>query len=173
MSCKQCPHSLCSLGVLCKTLFYLFHWFSLLFFWFDHFPLHCSKSCYKSCFFLKVALRFAEKWTLLGRGCKLLYSSHLGISRFTFWTMAGEDVTEDPVDRFCPLDPVVSSCTGLSLFEHFEVFGGCHTTECHVELTMTESQCFVFPMTRGWGFALFGYFLGHFIQSPACFGHFP
>ena len=76
----------------------------------------------KAVFSLKVALRFAEKWTLLGRGCKL-YSSQLGISWFTFGTMAGEDVTEDPVDRFCPLDPVISSCTGLSLFEHFEVFG--------------------------------------------------
>ena len=65
------------------------------------------------------------KWTLLASRCKLQYfdSSQLGISGFTFGTVAGEDVLKDPVHRFCLLDPVISPGTCLSLFEHFEVFG--------------------------------------------------
>ena len=77
--------------------------------------------------FLKVCSKVCKKWTLLGSRCKLckckLDSSQLGISGFTFRTVAGEDVLKDPVHSFCPLDPVISPGTGLSLFEHFEVFG--------------------------------------------------
>ena len=75
--------------------------------------------------FLKVCSKVCKKWTLLESRCKLckLDSSQLGISGFTFRTVAGEDVLKDPVHSFCPLDPVISPGTGLSLFEHFEVFG--------------------------------------------------
>ena len=60
----------------------------------------------------------------LSKLCKCkLDSSQLGISGFTFRTVAGEDVLKDPVHSFCPLDPVISPGTGLSLFEHLEVFG--------------------------------------------------
>ena len=45
------------------------------------------------------------------------------MSGFTLRTVAGKDVPKNPVDSLCPLDPVISPGTGLSLFEHFEVFG--------------------------------------------------
>ena len=102
--------------------------------------------------FLKVCSKVCKKWTLLGSRRKLckckLDSSQLGISGFTFRTVAGEDVLKDPVHSFCPLDPVISPGTGLSLFEHFEVFGWCHPAKCNVELAMTERQCCIFPMAR-------------------------
>ena len=54
--------------------------------------------------FLKVCSKVCKKWTLLGsrrKWCKCkLDSSQLGISGFTFRTVAGEDVLKDPVHSF-------------------------------------------------------------------------